>query len=201
MSKPHVRLEFVSFQSAAVLVVCSFFFSTATVFADSVPVRYKEGLVHGFLSVSTQDGDPIGAGDLTQVAHGDQVTAHLELRFKDGSRQEETTVFSQRTAFRLISYHLMQQGPAFKNPTDLSITTSSGQVTVQYTDDGGKGQTVSEHMKLPPDLANGLVQTLLMNLRPNTPQLEVPMVVTTPKPRLVKLLISTHRNDRFSVAG
>ncbi|MGA8620391.1 MAG: hypothetical protein WB660_17940 [Candidatus Sulfotelmatobacter sp.] len=36
------------------------------------------------------------AGDLTQVARGDQVASQLAFRFKDGSRQEETTVFSQR---------------------------------------------------------------------------------------------------------
>ena len=177
------------------------FFSTATALADPVSVRYKEGLLHGFLSVSTLDGDPIGTGDLTQTAHGDRVTSHLDLRLRDGSRQEETTIFSQRGSFRLISYHLTQQGPAFKNPTDLSITASTGQVTVQYTDDGGKGKTVSEHLKLPPDLANGLVPTLLKNLRPDTPRLEVSMVVATPKPRLVKLAISTHGNERFSLVG
>lgn len=190
-----------SVQSAAGLLIFACLFWVAPALADPVTVRYKEGLIHGFLSVSTQDGDPIGTGDLTQVAHGDRVTNHLDLRLKDGSRQEETTVFSQRGSFRLISYHLTQQGPAFKTPTDLSITAATGQVTVQYTDDGGKGRTVSERMKLPPDLANGLVPTLLKNLRPDAPQLEVSMVVATPKPRLVKLAISTHANDRFSVVG
>jgi hypothetical protein len=195
------RLEWVSLQSVAGLLISLCVFSTATALADPVSVRYKEGLLHGFLSVSTLDGDPIGTGDLTQTAHGDRVTSHLDLRLKDGSRQEETTIFSQRSSFRLISYHLTQRGPAFKNPTDLSITASTGQVTVQYTDDGGKGKTVSEHLKLPPDLANGLVPTLLKNLRPDTPQLEVSMVVATPKPRLVKLAISIHGNERFSLVG
>lgn len=190
-----------SFQPVAVLLIFACLFSSAPALADPVTVRYKEGLTHGFLSVSTLDGDLIGTGDLTEVAHGDRVTSHLDLRLKDGSRQEETTVFSQRGVFRLISYHLTQQGPAFKTPTDLSITASTGQVTVQYTDDGGKGSTESEHMKLPPDLANGLVPTLLKNLRPEDPRLEVSMIVATPKPRLVKLSISTHGNDKFSVVG
>ena len=202
MPKPVAStLALVSFQSVAVLLISTCLFWVAPAFADPVTVRYKEGLIHGFLSVSTQDGDAIGTGDLTQVAHGDRVTSHLDLRLKDGSRQEETTVFSQRGSFRLISYHLTQQGPTFKTPTDLSITAATGEVTVQYTDDGGKGRTVSEHLKLPPDLANGLVPTLLKNLRPEAPQLEVSMVVATPKPRLVKLAISTHANDRFSVVG
>jgi len=195
------RLEFESFQSVAVLLICACLLTVAPALADPVTVRYKEGLLHGFLSVSTLDGNPIGTGDLTQTAHGDRVTSHLDLRLKDGSRQEETTVFSQRSSFRLISYHLTQQGPAFKNPTDFSITTSTGKVTVQYADDGGKGKTVSEHLKLPPYLANGLVPTLLKNLRPDASPLEVSMVVATPKPRVVKLVISTHGNERFSLVG
>ena len=194
------KLELLSFPAVAVWLLFACLISTAA-FADPVTVRYKEGLIHGFLSVSTQDGDNIGTGDLTQVARGDRVTSHLELRLKDGSRHEETTVFTQRGSFRLISYHLTQQGPAFKTATDLSITASTGQVTVQYTDEEGKGKTVSERLKLPADLANGLVPTLLKNLRPDAPQLEVSMVVATPKPRLVKLSISTHGNDRFSVIG
>jgi hypothetical protein len=202
MAKPvAARLELAPFQLVAVLLICTCLFSAAPALADPVAVRYKEGLLHGFLSVSTLDGNPIGTGDLTQVAHGDRVSSHLDLRLKDGSRQEETTVFSQRGSFCLISYHLTQQGPAFKTPTDLWIAASTGQVTVQYTDDAGKGKTVSERMKLPPDLANGLVPTLLKNLRADSTQLEVSMVVATPKPRLVKLSISTHSNDKFSVVG
>src|SRR5579863_3296352 len=56
-------------------------------------------------------------------------------------------------------------------------------------------------MKLPPDLANGLVPTLLKNLQLDAAQLEVSMVAATPKPRLVRLSVSTHGNDRFSVVG
>ena len=58
----------------------------------------------------------------------------------------------------------MQKGPAFQHPTEVTIIASTGQVTVRYTDDDGKEKTVNERMKLPPDLANGLVLTLLKNL-------------------------------------
>jgi hypothetical protein len=43
-------------------------------------------------------------------------------------------------------------------------------------------------MTLRPDLANGLIPTLLKNLRTDTPQLKVPTVVAGPKPRLVKIV-------------
>jgi len=172
-----------------------------SVSASPVAVRYKEGVLHGFLVLSTLDGTPLAEGDLTQVPHGNQITSLLTYRFKDGSRQEETAIFSQRGNFRLISYHLVQQGPAFKQATDVSIVASTGQVTVQYTDDDGKEKTASERMKLPPDLANGLVLILLKNLEPHAPPLEVSMLVVTPKPRLVRLAISNQGKDPFSLAG
>jgi len=169
--------------------------------ASPVAVRYRQGLVHGFLILSTLDGVAIAAGDLTQVARGDQVTTQLVFRFKDGSRQEETTVFSQRGNFRLISYHQVQKGPSFKNASDLSVTCATGQVTVRYTDNDGKEKVAKEHLALPPDLGNGLIPILLMNIPDGTRQIEVPMVVAAPKPRLVKILLNAQETEPFSLAG
>jgi hypothetical protein len=190
------------FRVFAVLLFSAFALFSVTVSASPVAVRYKEGLLHGFLVLSTLDGTSIAQGDLIQFpSRGNQITSKLIYHFKDGSRQEETTVFSQRGNFRLITYHLVQKGPAFHNATEVSITASTGQVTVQYTDDDGKEKTENERLKLPPDLANGLVLTLLKNLAPDAPPLEVSMVVATPKPRLVKLAISSRPKDPFSLAG
>jgi hypothetical protein len=184
---------------AIVLSVCILYGVPLT--ASPVAVRYKVGLLHGFLVLSTLDGTPIAEGDLTQVPHGDRITSRLTFRFKDGSQQEETTVFSQRDYFHLVSYHLVQKGPAFPHPTDVSIAASTGQVTVHYTDNDGKQKVADEHLPLPPDLANGFVPTLLENIRPDAPQIEVPMVVATPKPRLVKLVITPQGTEPFSLAG
>jgi hypothetical protein len=185
----------------AILLITACILSGVAASASPVAVRYREGLIHGFLVLSTLDGVAIAAGDLTQVAHGDQVTTQLAFRFKDGSRQEETTVFSQRGNFRLISYHLVQKGPSFKNPSDLSVTCATGQVTVRYTDDDGKEKLASEHMKLPPDLGNGLIPTLLTNIQTGTPQMEIPMVVAAPKPRLVKVVVNAEGTEPFSLGG
>jgi hypothetical protein len=169
--------------------------------ADSLPVRYKEGLTHGFLVLSTLDGNTIAEGDLTEVTHGNQITSRLIYHFKDGSLQDETTVFSQRKTFALISYQLIQKGPAFPHPTELSVVTSSGQVNVRYTNDKGEEKTESEHMKLPPDLANGMVLTLLKNFRPEEHLPQVSMVVATPKPRIVKLSLSLQGKEPFTIVG
>ena len=188
-------------RSIAILLICACVLSGASVSASPVAVRYKEGLLHGFLVLSTLDGVPIAEGDMIQFPAGNHITSRLIFRFKDGSRSEETAIFSQRGYFRLISYRLVQKGPAFPHATEISIDTSKGQVTVSYTDDDGKEKTANDRLKLPPDLANGLVLTLLKNLGPAPPPLEVPIVVAAPKPRLVKLAISSPGKDPFSLAG
>jgi hypothetical protein len=185
----------------AILLISTCILFGVAASASPVAVRYREGFIHGFLMLSTLDGVAIAAGDLTQVARGDQVTTQVTFRFKDGSRQEETTVFSQRHNFRLISYRLVQKGPSFKNPSDLSVTCATGQVTVRYTDDDGQEKVANEHFALPPDLGNGLIPTLLMNIPEGTPQIEIPMVVAAPKPRLVKIVLNAQGTEPFSLGG
>ena len=166
--------------------------------AEPVRVRHVEGLVHGFLALRTLDGRTIADGDLNQVASGSQVTAHMTFRFRDGSLHEETAVYTQRDQFRLVSYRLVQRGPSFPRPLEMSINAATGLVTVRYADDEGEAKTESERLDLPPDVANGLVSTLLKNVRPGAvPALSY--VAATPKPRLVKLEIAAAAPDRFSV--
>jgi len=169
--------------------------------AANVTVRYKEGLTHGFLVVSTLDGELIGEGDLTEVVHGNEITCRLTYHFKDGSVQDETTVYSQRRQFRLISDHTVQKGPLFPEQSDVLIEMSSGKVTVRTVDKNGKEKTEDQKMKLPPDLANGLILTLLKNIPPGAEVPDLPMLVANPKPRIVKLKVSSGGKDPFLLAG
>lgn len=170
-------------------------------FASSFPVRYREGVVHGFLMLSTMDGTPIASGDITQVAQGEKVTSRVVFHFKDGSLQDETTVFSQRSSFSLISYHLVQKGPTFPHPTEMTIAASTGQVTVRYTNDKGEEKVENERMKLPPDLANGMIPTLLKNFPVGSAVPKMSMVAATPKPRIVKLSFTSEGAEPFSIGS
>ena len=183
------------------LLTLTLLLPAAVLSQSPVAVLHTEGLVHGFLVLRTLEGDAIADGEVTQVARGDRVTNYLVFRFKDGSVDEETVVFSQRNRFRVVSDHHLQKGPAFKHPMDVSIEGVTGQITVRYTDVNGKEQVVTDRLKLPPDVANGMILTLLKNIRPNVPQTTVSMVVATPKPRLVKLLISPDGEESFSAGG
>ncbi len=184
---------------AAIAAVLSLVAGVA-VHGEPVEVRYPEGLVHGFLDLRTLDGTTIASGDLIQVPRGSEVTTRLTFRFKDGSLHDETAVFSQRREFRLIRDRLVQKGPSFPRAIDMSIDAASGLVTVRYSENG-KEKEDSERLPIPRDVANGLVPVLLKNVRPNAPPASFSFIVPTPKPRLVKLKISSAGEDRFRTGG
>ena len=179
------------------LLACVTVLATTRLAGEPVAVRNTEGLVHGFLALRTLDGKTVADGDLIQVARGGRVTSRLIFRFKDGSVRDETAVFSQDRHFRLLSNHLVQKGPAFSQPLEMTIDCASGRVTVRYTDKDGSPKVEEEQMELPPDLTNGMTLTVLKNVKPGALPESLSMVVPTPKPRLVKLALSVAGEERF----
>jgi len=168
--------------------------------ADPVPVRHIAGTVHGFLVQRGEDGNVVATGDSVQVSRGSQVTSRTTFTYKDGSVDDETTVFTQSRTFRLISDHHVQKGPFFPHPIDLMVDARTGQVTVRTTGKDGKEESYSQHMTLPEDLANGMVSQVIGSLKAGA-QATVPIVVTTPKPRIVRLMIAPVGEESFSIAG
>lgn len=163
--------------------------------AKLVDVHYREGTTRGFLALrSPDDTTGMGTGTLTETVAGDRVRSTAIFRFKDGSRYEETAEFSQDGQFRLLTYHLLQKGPSFKQPLEMSIDMAEGRVTVRYEDEHGRNKVLTKRMTLPADLANGLVPTLVKNI-PATEETTVSMVVATPKPRLVHLVITPRGSE------
>jgi hypothetical protein len=189
------------FRMLAVMLACLATFQTIPLAAEQVPVRHMEGLMHGFLALRTLDGKRLADGEMTQIAEGGRVTSRLTFRFKDGSVYDDTTIFSQRGTFRVLSDHLVQRGPSFRQPLETSIDASSGQVTVRYKDKDGKEKTLKQRQNLPPDIANGLLFTLVKHIQPNVPRTTVSMVATTPKPRVVKLEILPEGEKNVGLEG
>ena len=180
------------------LLVCAWLPSAQ---ADSMPVRHVQGTFHGFLELRSEAGGVVASGDFTQVVHGDRVTSETLFRFKDGSIDDETTVFSQHRTFQLISDHHIQKGPFFPNPMDVLIDFRSGQTTVRSIGKDGKEEVKTDHLDLPPDLANGMIPLVIENMRPDAQEASVSLLVAAPKPRLVKLIISNRGEETCSVAG
>ena len=169
--------------------------------ADNVKVRFAEGLTRGFLSVSDDSDKHIGDGDVQQLVQNDRVTNHFVLRFKDGSRYDDTTVFTQDGVFRLLTDHLIEQGPAFKGAMETEIDTAKGQVTVRYKDTHGKDKTLSKQMELPSDLANGILYVLVKDINSNAGPATVSFLAATPEPRLVKLIFTREGTDAFATGA
>jgi hypothetical protein len=166
--------------------------------AQPITVRQMEGEVRGFFVLRAQDGTVVADGDSLQTARNGRILSHAIYHFKDGSLQDETTVFTQNGHFRVLSNHLIQKGPTFKHPIDMTVNAASGQVTVIHTDEKGEQKTESKHMDLPPNLANGIVSVLLKNLAPGTQSVTESMVVASPKPMLIKLQIHAEGEDPFT---
>ena len=168
--------------------------------AEPVAVRFTEGSLHGFVVLRTLDDKLLADGDVTQTVKGDRVTTRMVFNFKDGSVMDQTTVYSQRQRFRLISDRVVQKGPAFPQPLEMSVDGTTGEVKVSYRDERGQPQTETQRFEVPPDLANGIVTKLLMNARPDAMPKSFSMIAATPKPRMVKLVVTPEARGRFSIA-
>lgn len=169
--------------------------------AEPIPVRHTQRPMHRMMVARSEAGDVIASGEFSQVAEGDEVTMRLTYRFVDGSIDDETTTYRQRGAFRLVRSHLVQQGPFFVRPVDFAVEASTGTATMRTTDKTGKAHVETERLELPPDLANGFVGTLLLNVPPNAAPFRVGMLAPVGGGRLIHLLISQEGEQPFQMAG
>jgi hypothetical protein len=179
--------------------LCSFItiLIVAPLYGEPIPVRHPQGSAHGFLVLKTIEGSPIATGDVTQIIQGDRVTSRVVFHFRDGSLDDEITVFSQRRVFRLISDHHIQHGPSFPKPVDVLIDAVTGTVTSH----AGDGTIRKDHLDLPSDVSNGLPPNLLLNFLPSTPGTKLSFVAPTTKPRLISVSIRPAGEVPFSVGG
>ncbi len=169
--------------------------------ADPPSVRYVQGSFHGFLEMLSPDGQVVAYGDSTQVVHGDRITAETLFTFKDGSTDDETTVYSQHRTFQLISDHHVQKGPFFPHPMAVFVDARTGQFITRTTGKDGKEEVKSSHVQMPSDLANGMVPLVIENMAPAQSSKTVSMVVPTPNPLMAKLEISKIGEDTYTLAG
>jgi hypothetical protein len=170
---------------ALALTALSASFLVAPLSGEPIAVRYGQGSSHGFLALKTLDGVTIATGESTQIVSHGKVTSRLIFRFKDGSVDDDVTVFTQQGVFRLVSDHHIQRGPSFPKPIDFLIDMANGELTFKAED----GTISKEHMDLPPDVSNGLPPNLLLNILPTTPETKVAYIAPGKKARLVHISI------------
>jgi hypothetical protein len=147
--------------------------------------------------LKTVEGIMIATGDVTQIIHGDRVTSRVTFHFRDGSLDDEITIFSQRRFFRLISDHHIQRGPSFPKPIDIFVDAATGKITSKTQD----GAIREDHFDLPSDVSNGLPPNLLLNILPSTNETKLSFVAPTARPRLISMSIKPEGEVRFSVGA
>ena len=166
---------------------------------QELKLRYRTGSEHGFVILRDTAGAILGSGELTQVPSRHRITLHVVLHFRDGSIDDETTLYAQGETIRLISDRHIQNGKSFPHPSDVMIDVPGQQVSFRDLSKSTE-EAKTEHMDLPPDLANGVLMPLIQNMQANTP-IEVSYIGLSPKPRLVKLAIAKGGEDHFTVGG
>lgn len=171
--------------------------SVAVAQHQPVPVHHTQGTSHAFLVLRSETGAVLGYGELFQIVHGDRVTSRLTLHFRDGSVDEDTTEFTQHQAFHLIRDHHTQRGPFFSKASDC-LVEESGEVTLRTRDKDGKETVETSHIDLPPDVANGFVGTVLLNVSTNSGPFKVSIVIPTGKGRLIQLSVDQAGEEPFS---
>jgi hypothetical protein len=172
-------------------------FLSGILHAEPIPVRCPQGSAHGFLVVKTLEGKRIATGDVAQTIRGYRVISRVVFRFRDGSIDDETTVFSQREVFRLISDHHIQRGPSFPKPINVFIDATSGEITSHDRD----GRITHEHLEIPADVSNGLPPNLLLNILPSTGETKLSFVAPTAKPRLITVSVKPVGQVPFTIGG
>ncbi|HTZ98615.1 MAG TPA: hypothetical protein VMB18_19590 [Terriglobales bacterium] len=166
---------------------------------EQIPVKFPQGSIHAFMVLRSEEGKAIGVGDWDQKLHSGQLSSHLKFRFDDGSIYEDTTTFTQKGVFRVLSDHLLESGPTFKDTMEVWTDCRSGQVKVRQSKDGkDKDKVTTQHLNIPADVANGILSILLANLADGAKH-TLSMVVAAPKPRIVKLVVSPQSEDEFSI--
>ena len=151
--------------------------------ADPLPVLHPQGWAHGFVSITTLQGERLGTGDLLQRLKRGIITSRLVLNFFDGSVDDETTVYAQQPVLRLMSDHHVQHGPSFPKPSDVLVDATHG--LVRSKDESGRARETK--IDMPADTYNGMASTILMNLPGGTSESTIAIVIGGAKPQIAHL--------------
>ena len=134
--------------------------------AEPVAVRFPETPGNRALVLRSLDGKILAQGSVTVTVRDGRATSQVVFHFTDGSVQDETTEFSQNDVFRLLSYRLVQKGPAFPRTLVMTLDTKTGRAIVRHSEGNGAEEVEEETLTLSSDVANGMMVPMLKNLGP-----------------------------------
>ena len=178
--------------SLRILVGLVLTFVATAASAEPVTVKYLESAAHGFLVLRNDRGEVIAHGELIQTPQADNIQSRLVFRFLDGSLYDEIVTFSQKRVFRVVAYKLIQKGPSFPEPSEVSFDRASGRYRAQT----GTDEPVEGPLEMPEDVYNGMTGTLIRNL-PVGATGTGHIYAFTPKPRLLRSTMRPEAEDKY----
>lgn len=181
---------------AALVLAIGISLAPTLVSAAPITMRYPEGPARGFLVLSDLAGSTLAHGELIQWLERQVIASRLVIRFDDGSLYDEIVRFSQNRVFRVLSYHLVQKGPAFTEPMEVQFDRSGRyRVRLRPAPDEEEQQAAGT-IKIPEDVSNGMTSTLLKNLKRGA-SATTHLLAFTPKPRVLELHLTPEGTDQF----
>lgn len=154
--------------------------------SNAVPVKYVEGTVHGFLTLTTEDGALLAHGDQFQTSRNGGISSKMVFHFADGSVFDESVTFTQHEVFTMQTYHLVQSGPAFDEDLDASISRTGSYVVRTKSHKDGKEKEYEGSLNLPGDIYNGMVSLITKNISQQTSTM-VHFVAFMPEPKVIEI--------------
>lgn len=175
-------------------------FTASLAMAAPVPVQLPEGPAYAVLELESLAGEKLADGELAQAKRGESVESRLTFRFADGSAYDEIVVFSQERVFRLLTYSLVQKGPAFRGgELEVTFDRESGRYRTRSWDEDGDESSGQGAVEIPEDIYNGMVGILMRNGKDG--RAEGHLFAFTPKARLIRLEVVPDGKESFTVGS
>jgi hypothetical protein len=158
--------------------------------AAPVPVRFAEGSVHAYLLLHDLNDSLLAQGDLFYTMNEGKIEKRMLFRFKDGSRFEETNLFTQQSVYTMDTFHLLQQGPTFPDDREVLLERAGGKYHVKTkSHKDGREKELQGTMDFPPDVYNGMVPDVVKDFPPGNSE-TVHYTIFTPEPRFIELQLT-----------
>ncbi len=164
-----------------------------------VPVRFTEGMVHGFLVLSTEAGAVLAHGDLLQRVANNEIESRMVFHFGNGSVFDEATTYTEQGVFALKTYHLVQSGPAFSDDLDATLSHSGTYLVKTKSHKDGSEHQYEGTLSMPGDVYNGMVPVIVKNVSTQS-STSVHVVAFSPEPRMITLELAPLRSTITSSA-
>ena len=168
--------------------------------SSTVPVKFTEGTVHGFLELTTDAGVLLAHGDQLQVAKNGGISSRMVFHLSNGSLFEESVTYTQHDVFTMQTYHLVEVGPAFDEDLDATLSRTGSYVVRIKSHTDGREQEYAGSLALPGDVYNGMVATIAKNISAQA-STTIHIVAFMPEPRVVAVELAPSSMERVKIGA